>query len=180
MTEARYRARPLRWDSIAEIAMAQREMLGVRDKEMLPVTYLVECVLAQRLEMFEFLVGSREDMKSAYGFTHPDGDFIMIREDVYAASYQGNGRARFTVAHEWGHWALHVGQPLARAPEGLEVPAYECPERQAHQFAAEVLMPRHLIKGDSNPQSLVNRFGVSFEAASRRVKYLTSRGLLDT
>lgn len=178
MTEVVYKARPMKWDAIAALAMQHRQMLGVQNREYLPVLDLVEKVLSQTLDMFEFLIGTGEEMGHNYGLTHPEGTFIMIREDHYIKACNDDPRSRWTLAHEWGHWALHSRQPLARASLGEPVQAFECPERQAHQFAAELLIPRHLIKGDRDVHSIMRRFGVSHEAATRRVDYLTRRGLL--
>lgn len=61
-------------------------------------------------------------------------------------------RRRFTIAHELGHHQLHEGRPLIvdklvrvnlRAPKTMPSDAEE---REANQFAAELLMPREMVK----------------------------------
>ncbi|MCK0126941.1 ImmA/IrrE family metallo-endopeptidase, partial [Gelidibacter sp. F2691] len=83
-----------------------------------------------------------------------------------------SARDRFTVAHEFGHWMLHTNTPLARIGKRDNVPAFERAEPQANQFAAELLMPRHLIYPADEARDLVNRFGVSWDAACFRLKYV--------
>lgn len=51
-------------------------------------------------------------------------------------------RKRLTLAHELGHLVLHNGL------------ASEDPEREANEFAAEFLMPAHVIKADLRPMTL--------------------------
>jgi hypothetical protein len=60
------------------------------------------------------------------------------------------GRFRFTVAHEIGHWVLHLTSTRDRstAPQLLHSPASaqrDPRERQADRFAACLLMPRKLM-----------------------------------
>lgn len=81
------------------------------------------------------------------------------------------GRYRFTVAHEVGHWQLHRDLFLARIAQdslfGASEPSVICRaglpnkppiEWQADAFAAHILMPRHMVvraweklRGTSNP-----------------------------
>ena len=178
MSEVRYRVSPRSWDDISRVATKYRSMLGVFDKEQLPVVELVEVVLSQRLELFEFMVGDADEMGDNYGLTDPNGEFMMIREDVYHHACRGQPRAIWTITHEWGHWALHAGRPLARATSTALVRPFECAELQAHQFAAEMLMPRHLIRPDESVETLMSRFRVSRDAASRRMGYLRKRGII--
>lgn len=71
-------------------------------------------------------------------------------------------RKRLTVAHELGHLVLHNG------------PVSEDPEREANEFAAEFLMPAHVIKPDLRPVTLGRlrdlklEWGVSMQALYER------------
>jgi Zn-dependent peptidase ImmA (M78 family) len=178
MSEIRYRVEPRSWDSIHRVASAYRQQLGVMNKEALPVVNLIEQVLSMQLDLFDFYVGSQGEMGDNYGLTDPGGGFIMIREDVYVAACDDQPRARWTMAHEWGHWALHAGRPLARTTAAARIKPFECAELQAHQFAAEILMPRQLITQSDTIETLTKRFLVSREAATRRMAFLQGRGLL--
>ncbi len=71
-------------------------------------------------------------------------------------------RKRLTLAHELGHLVLHNGI------------ATEDPEREANEFAAEFLMPSHVIKPDLRPATLGHLrdmkrvWGVSMQALFER------------
>lgn len=71
-------------------------------------------------------------------------------------------RKRLTLAHELGHLVLHNGV------------ATEDPEREANEFAAEFLMPAHVIKPDLRPATLGHLrdlkrvWGVSMQALFER------------
>jgi hypothetical protein len=105
------------------------------------------------------------------------------------------GRFRFTVAHEIGHWVLHLASPRDRANalRLLHSPSAarrDPRERQADYFAACLLMPRKLVRwhwqelGElargpavMDPcQEMARRFQVSEEAMWRRLEHL---GLLE-
>ncbi|HEY4941391.1 MAG TPA: ImmA/IrrE family metallo-endopeptidase [Rhizomicrobium sp.] len=90
-------------------------------------------------------------------------------------------RRRFTIAHELGHFIYHrdllgkgVGDTRAYRAEDTPYPNINITavqERQANTFAANLLMPNHLIKelqakGLKSPQQLAQALEVS-EAAMR-------------
>ena len=163
---------PRRWAQIGEIADYLRRQLGQADNPRVPVIEIIERVLDQRLGLLNFQVGSREEMGMAEGYTCPTGKFIMLREDVHEGVWAGAGRDRFTTAHELGHWVMHTNIPLARARHGDGTPAFRLAEPQANQFAAEFLMPECFIDACDKDHDLIERFGVSREAARNRLRYL--------
>jgi len=167
---------PRRWAEIGGIADNLRRQLGQADTPRVPVIEIIERVLDQRLGLVHFQVGSHEEMGRAEGYTCPKGEFIMLREDVHEGVWAGEGRARFTTAHELGHWAMHTNIPLARAQRGDGTPAYRLAEPQANQFAAEFLMPECFIDASDEEDDLIERFGVSWEAARNRLRYLHKNG----
>lgn len=169
---------PRRWAEIGGIADNLRRQLGQADNPRVPVIEIIERVLDQRLGLFHFQVGSHEEMGRAEGYTCPKGEFIMLREDVHEGVWAGEGRARFTTAHELGHWAMHTNIPLARAKCGDGTPSYRLAEPQANQFAAEFLMPECFISALDEEDDLIERFGVSWEAARNRLRYLHKNGRL--
>jgi Zn-dependent peptidase ImmA (M78 family) len=68
-------------------------------------------------------------------------------------------RQRFTIAHELGHWLLHKGKPLIvdqsvmiNKRDDVSSQATDAEEIQANQFAAELLMPRALVKDELGRQ----------------------------
>ncbi|MFC5760493.1 ImmA/IrrE family metallo-endopeptidase [Rhizobium sp. GCM10022189] len=160
------------WDNIHSVAEAVRGALGIAQFAYVPVVDVLEKVMDQQLELVRFEVGSTEEMRDNEGLADPNGQFIQIREDVYEKAVAGDGRARFTIAHELGHFFLHTSIPLARSEKGDGVPPYRKSEPQANQFAAEFLMPRSLIPPGMGRIQIAANHGVSDEAAHLRVQFL--------
>lgn len=100
-----------------------------------------------------------------------DGHQIVLRG---ASSEQ---RRRFTIAHEIGHFVLH---PLRLAPERGGDPGnavWQQQEREADQFAAELLMPEHLVREavlreGPDAARLADHFEVSKAAMQTRLRWL--------
>ena len=97
---------------------------------------------------------------------------------------QSRTRQRFTAAHELGHYVYHrdllgqgTGDTLAYRAEGTAFPNPNirvANERQANTFAANVLMPSHLIDalkdaGVTSPAAMADALGVSEEAMKIRL-----------
>jgi len=87
-----------------------------------------------------------------------------------------SGRRRFTIAHEIGHFVLH---PERCRPErgGAVNEAGRMEEREADAFAAELLMPEHLVREAVREQGLdvarlADRFEVSRKAMQTRLRGL--------
>lgn len=87
-------------------------------------------------------------------------------------------RQRYTIAHELGHFCLHKHQETFFEDQiffrGLEKTRTE---KQANQFASELLMPeslftQYLNDGVTDVESLAKRFGVSTLALRIRAKSL--------
>jgi predicted transcriptional regulator len=85
-------------------------------------------------------------------------------------------RRRFTIAHEIGHFMLHPGR-LRPERDGLVNEAMRAEEREADAFAAELLMPEHLVRQAVAEQGadkvlLADRFQVSTRAMEVRLRRL--------
>jgi hypothetical protein len=90
-------------------------------------------------------------------------------------------RRRFTIAHEVGHWVLHAGRGAdpgfqrACTPDDLEQESHPADrEREANDFANELLMPNELISALApdcgfNVALLAERFQVSVRAVEVRL-----------
>jgi hypothetical protein len=99
---------------------------------------------------------------------------------------RSNARARFTVAHELGHWRLHRKSAGANArfcrPEDVgatvsEISSSKRLEREANLFAAELLMPADLVgdeaeKARLSVPALAKTFEVSAAAMQVRLEVL--------
>jgi hypothetical protein len=99
--------------------------------------------------------------------------------DGYAVSARSDGgerRRRFSIAHEIGHFVLHPEQ--ARYERGGSTnEAMRAREREADAFAAELLMPEHLVRQaafeeGADARRLADRFEVSVAAMTVRLRRL--------
>ncbi|NOL51803.1 ImmA/IrrE family metallo-endopeptidase [Pelistega suis] len=119
------------------------------------------------------------DSNGPMGLTTNDG-IIFLAPSVYEGAINGNGRDRFTLAHEFGHVCLHQGQiGFARASTSQNK-IYENSEWQANEFAGAVLLPDYeLVKNKgASIQILAEQFGVSLECAEIRKEKAQRRGIL--
>ena len=99
--------------------------------------------------------------------------------DSHAIELRGKGgdlRRRFSIAHEVGHFVLHPGR-LAPERSGMANEAMRFEEREADSFAAELLMPEHMVRraalqDGADASRLADRFEVSEAAMSLRLRRL--------
>lgn len=169
-----FRVAPMSWDAISKSADDVRKALGL-DGAYVPIVDVIEKVLDQQLDLLQFRVSTHQEMGHTEGNTCPLGRFIELREDVYRLAVAGDGRARFTAAHELGHWILHAKRPLARLKPHERIPAFERSEPQANQFAAELLMPRQFYRLRDTAAALARRHGVSVHASELRIAFMEKR-----
>lgn len=99
-----------------------------------------------------------------------DGRAIVLRGGA------DERRRRFTIAHEIGHFVLH---PQRERPErgGAATQGMRREEREADLFAAELLMPDHLVREavvehGADVARLADRFQVSAKAMRIRLERL--------
>lgn len=133
--------------------------------------------------------GAPSDQGRLSGMLVPDTQTIWIDRSEAARS---RGRRRFTVAHECGHWVLHVagsGEEVCCRPQdvseqdvtdGDRVRQLRQREAEANAFARELLMPEPLVveqasQTGTNLAAMAARFDVSVPAIRLR---LLTLGLL--
>lgn len=118
---------------------------------------------------------------------------IQRKGSSFEISYNGahsDERSTFTIAHELGHLFLHMGYLLDdekwnNAEEYCDSPMYRQgyseEEYEANQFAGSLLMPsdeyrtfvkEHRKEGRIDVNSIATHFGVSFDAALTRGKWI--------
>ncbi|WP_351008793.1 ImmA/IrrE family metallo-endopeptidase [Shewanella sp. S1-58-MNA-CIBAN-0166] len=122
----------------------------------------------QELSLLVYEVVEDHELGDEDARTYPNNKRILIKNSVYEAAADGNGRARFTIAHELGHLDLHKGvQPgFSRGTHKV----FEDSEWQADTFASEFLMNTDFIYSTDSAEDLVERFGVSYTAACMKLK----------
>ena len=99
-----------------------------------------------------------------------DGHRIVLHGE------SGERRRRFTIAHEVGHFVLHPGR-LAPERGGGANAAWRAQEREADQFAAELLMPEDrvrdaVLRHGADVGRLADCFEVSRQAMQTRLRWL--------
>jgi Zn-dependent peptidase ImmA (M78 family) len=146
--------------------------LGLEDRvSMLPI---LEQVLYDVIEDYEFHVEDDHVMGNLEGLTDTHRPIIKLKNSVYLGLERAQNRPRFTAAHEFGHLVLHCGLPTYRAFSTEYQPLCD-PERQANIFAGAFLMPRQAFLACRTVKEVMQKFGVSHDAALCRSRHLNHR-----
>ena len=175
-----YRVPSLRISDIRDKANQLREMLGLSGEPQFPIMDVLELILDNKLDVLRLEIWEDKHLQGAEGLTFKDDegvDRIVLPESVYSKALDGDGRSRFTAAHELGHWVLHSRCVLTRVSEKDLRGAFENSEWQANCFAAEILMPTDFVYADDGTFDLVERFAVSNAAAENRLRSLRKRNV---
>ncbi|WP_303909471.1 ImmA/IrrE family metallo-endopeptidase [Thiohalomonas denitrificans] len=119
------------------------------------------------------------ELNGAHGITYPNEALIVLSDEVVEGASEGNGRDRFTIAHEIGHLLMHDNVSFARQSVAASHRVFEDSEWQADTFAAEFLMPVAFVrKLCGSTFDIIQTFGVSNKAAFYRWTKLEKEGLL--
>jgi len=129
-----------------------------------------------------------------WGCITPGKRRITLNEAHMGAFSACPGLERFTLAHEAGHWVMHVNQAVVGQRDlfGSTQEAIVCragdtspSEQTANRFAAFLLMPRDLMwallsagrpSGQGALRAFADEVGVSMEALEYRLKHLRQLG----
>ena len=158
---------------MSEIAKNRELVLNIIDEKTKPPVLVVP--IANKLGIEVYNVRGWENKLSG-----------MIKRDtedggesgyaIYVNAKHSETRRRFTVAHEIAHYTLHknlirdgiVDDPLYRSGMSSLI------ETEANRFAAEILMPTHLIRAairkETSISKLAKQFNVSSEAMAIRLQ----------
>lgn len=152
MNAATISAPPLSKKKIEDIAWTVRNIYGkIHNPNSLyfPIVPFIELLGALPDDTLNYDVAEDESMGDHYAHYDPIKNTLSIKSSVYLGALQENGRDRFTLAHELGHYFLHRNAvQFARAESG-GIPKYCEPEWQANTFASMLLIPPRLIVGMS-------------------------------
>ncbi|MDF0489226.1 ImmA/IrrE family metallo-endopeptidase [Sphingomonas sp. H39-1-10] len=159
-------------------AFSVRSGLGLSPGGRVSMQPLLEETLYEVIDGYDFRVRSDRDMRGLYGLTDERDPIIYLSSSVYSALERGEGHARMTAAHEFGHLMLHCGLPTYRAFSDQYEPLYD-PERQANIFAAAFLMPEASFRRCATAREAMRKFGVSLDAATCRARKLQHKFLPD-
>lgn len=175
MTSQSTVASPISRAKLRELTTTIRKRCNLEHEPCFPVLQFLELVMPIIYPGFHLIIEEEKDMIGYHGLTCPEDKTIRIREDVYYGAESGNGRDRFTIAHEIGHYCLHSKENVFYARiDGNSVKPYMNPEWQANNFAAELLMPENLVRKMSAFEIEENCKVTAYAAEVRR-KILNSR-----
>ncbi len=132
--------------------------LGVVDKEVADLTRTAAAAALPALQIARPDMLSDQTLLAGLLYVTPEGGCIMVRANDPIP------RRRFSVAHELGHYLMHfppesvvddevtddepatIGNDDGDEVDGAAL-ALDERERQANQFAAELLMPEPIVRG---------------------------------
>ena len=159
-------------EQIRKYAYQLRKDLGLLDTERFPIMHILENVLPEIYPRFYLEPVADQELVGRMAETIPEQCRIRVKESVYQAACSGNAWARMIMTHELGHFLFHNSQNTAYAyvEKGSQLPQDIDPERQADIFAAELLIPLHLI-GNKNAYQVQKHFGVSRSAANTQIRH---------
>jgi putative toxin-antitoxin system, toxin component len=124
---------------------------------------------------FEIIADNDPILQDAWAITTPHERTIRIKESVYNNACNGEPQSRFTIAHELGHLFLHhkFDETFAREKAYGYIETWRDSEWQADTFAAEILMPKDLVRG-LTIEEICKNCGVSHSAAETRLRKLNT------
>lgn len=167
MTINKYKASPVSNNDILTLTKKFRKIFGIKENDYVDIVRIMEY-------SFPFAIRTEKEddkLQDILAYTDHDNKIIIIREDAYVNAIEGQGRDRFTIAHEVAHFILHGsnGLILGRTFSGEKIKTYEDPEWQADAFAGELLCPTAATKG-IDVMEITKKFGVSIDCANTQKK----------
>lgn len=170
-------------EDIELIARDARRVLGI---EFVPRPDMITAVFkAQYLGLIRSYVRVADtNMPDDLAAFDPDLGVLSLQESTFVAANEvvgnppGRPRARFTIAHEFGHLFLGHKKTRHRNISGRKIERIAAPiirdERDADRFAAAFLAPAHLIENPLliSARDVADTFGLSSTASTIRLEAL--------
>ena len=139
---------------------------GENDFMYLDIIRILEFKMPELFPGFHYEIVDSTEMPDREAEMNPFEYCIRIREPIYIKAMNGDGRCRFTIAHELAHFFMHRNQKLAfgRKAQNGNIPTYMNSEWQANVFARNLLAPLSMTRGMIS-QVIETLFGVSRSVA---------------
>jgi hypothetical protein len=123
--------------------------------------------LQQMAKSFSFRRALEDELGDNEATMDDETGTLVAQENILDDIKAGGNRARFTIAHELGHFFLrHQGLRRRNPNKGAYVGDKErAEESEANIFASYLLVPTKLAWDARDPEEISNRFQVSLRAA---------------
>ncbi len=125
---------------------------------------------------FDYKLGLSSEMGGDEALYDNDANLLLVREGVFHDLKAGQPRARFTVAHELGHYFLgHTGIRRRNADKSTyNGPVERAQEIEANIFASYFLVPTQLALDAESPEDISSQFQVSIQVAEIAFERISS------
>lgn len=168
------KATPTSRKMIAEYANYFRRLFNMENQLYFPIVEIIELAICKIDTSFDFIILPENEMKTDYANYCPQTNIMTVREDVYIAACKDDGRHRFTLAHEMGHYLFHGNETTFSRCDNDDFPIYCDPEWQANTFASSLLMPTNLIK-ELDIETIMRECCTSRQATDIALKHIKNR-----
>jgi transcriptional regulator with XRE-family HTH domain len=156
---------PLSANAIRGFAEQVRSAFVEGDQVAFPIMDVIEFRMSLLFDGFFLDVRDMASMGEDEGRVIAGTNGLALREDVYERAWSGNGRDRFTAAHELAHFLMHRTVTMARTRSDADKIFCDA-EWQADTFAGTLLMsPRHLGRF-RDPEDAADACGMTGKAAA--------------
>jgi Zn-dependent peptidase ImmA (M78 family) len=161
-------AQPRSKSDILERARHIRKVFELDSAIYVPVDEIIERIDSTIDETFQWEICDDcyipADVEAFYD---PQQNFMCISNKTYVDATNGNGRARFTLAHELGHYILGVDKVILprSSIKNLKILAFQNPEWQANTFASLFLALPDIIRNFHNAFEVSEKCGLSYQAS---------------
>lgn len=161
---------------IEKAADTLRQRLNVSDVSCPDLVYLLENQVNKLIPNFTLKrVFDEELPEDVEADANTESGELRISERIWQQLKNGCVRARFTVAHELGHFFLnHKGTLRRDKQKRRQDPATIVQENEANIFAGYFLSPTKLAQECNGAQELSEKFQISNSAAEIRLETLSA------
>lgn len=143
-----------------------RRKLGIVNASAFDIYNALE-TLQRIAKNFSFRIGTIEELGTDEAIMDYDSDTLIAHNHVFEDLKSGRARARFTFAHELGHFFLgHEGRRARNKDKRTyKSDQQRIAEAEANIFASYFLVPTDLAVDAASADEIADRFQVSLEAA---------------
>jgi Zn-dependent peptidase ImmA (M78 family) len=144
-----------------------RNRLGMGDIQALDMEYILD-LLPKTMKKFSTRNSYAGELDPGEAFMECETGTLILSGQVADELRRGDKRARFTIAHEIGHYLLGHSGNTKRTPDKSKylTPIQKIQEQQADLFASFMLVPTKLALFCESPEEIKARFQINFKAAT--------------